>query len=87
MGDLVDETFANFLNEAECKLPVARLIDGYYLFGSLKIFVKMMGGKLVSKFNGVYLSFEEFIKQKTDSELAKIKEMIEKKEWDQEGLI
>ena len=72
IGDLVDEMFAKYINEAECILPVARLIDGFYLFGTLKIFVKILRGKLVTKFSGVFLDFGEFMKQKYESEMAKI---------------
>jgi hypothetical protein len=54
IGDLVDETIAGHINETGCELPVSRLVDGFYLFGTIKIFVKMLQGKLVARFGGVY---------------------------------
>ena len=70
------------VNTTECALPIARLQNGYYLFGTLKIFAKMMSGKLVAKSGNTYMAFEEFLRLKSDAELAKIAELVEKKEWD-----
>jgi len=78
---------SGFLNESECRLPVARLVDGYYLFGTLKVYLKIMGGSLVAKSGGAYVGFAEFMKLKFDSEIAKIDDMQKKGEWDQEALI
>ena len=47
----------------------------------------MLQGKLVAKYGGAYMSFDEFMKYKAESEMVKIDELIEKREWDQEGLI
>lgn len=54
IGELVDETIAGHINETGCELPISRLVDGFYLFGTIKIFVKMLQGKLVARFAGVY---------------------------------
>ena len=82
MGDLVDETLSIHLNEAECRLPIVRLVDGFYLFGTTKIFMKMMGGGLVVKNGPAYIRLEEFMALKVEAEMAKIDELIQKKEWD-----
>jgi hypothetical protein len=76
MGDLVDETLSVHLNEAECRLPIVRLVDGFYLFGTTKIFMKMMGGGLVVKNGPAYIRLEEFMSLKAESEMAKIDELI-----------
>lgn len=46
-GDLVDEMLANFLNIANCPIPIRRLGEGFYMFGSKKIYAKIVNGKLV----------------------------------------
>lgn len=40
----------------------------------------------MAKSGGAYLPFGEFLKSKSDSEMSKIDELIQKKEWDQEAL-
>jgi hypothetical protein len=82
MGDLVDETLSGYLNDAECRLPIVRLVDGFYLFGTTKIFMKMLNGGLVVKNGPAYMRLEEFMTLKCESEMAKIDELIQKKEWD-----
>lgn len=77
-GDLVDELIAKYINDMQCPLPVKRLGDGYYLFGTKKIFAKIMNGKLVIRVGGGYMSIEEFIATYGDFEVQKIQQMIEK---------
>jgi len=64
-GDLVDEMVGEKLTEMQCALPVRRLQDGYYLFGTLKVYVKVMKGKLIvkSKSGGGYLDFQSFVEE------------------------
>jgi hypothetical protein len=58
------------------------LDDGWYLFGTSKIFFKLIGGRLMAKSGGAYIGFDEFLKLKADMELAKIDDLISKREWD-----
>lgn len=68
-GDLVDELIAKYINDMQCPLPVKRLGDGYYLFGTKKIYAKIMNGKLVIRVGGGYMSIEEFIATYGDFEV------------------
>ena len=77
-GDLVDEVMAKYLNEMHQPLPVKRLGDGNYLFGTKKIFARIMQGKLVIRVGGGYMSIEEFIQTYSDFEIQKVQQMIEK---------
>ena len=45
----------------QCPVPVKRLGDGNYLFGTKKIFAKIMNGKLVIRVGGGFMIIEEFI--------------------------
>ena len=51
-GDLVDELVEQNLTELECTLPIRRLCDGYYLFGTKKIYIKVHRGRLLLKSGG-----------------------------------
>jgi hypothetical protein len=66
-GDLVDELMAKYLNEMmRCALPVKRMGDGNYLFGTKKIYARIMQGKLVIRVGGGFMSIEEFINTYSD---------------------
>jgi hypothetical protein len=41
-------------------LPVRRLGDGNYIFGTKKIWAKILNGKLVIRVGGGFMSIEEF---------------------------
>lgn len=41
-GDLVDELMANYFNQLKYPMPIKRLGDGFYVFGTKKIYVKLM---------------------------------------------
>ena len=56
-GDLVDELLAQYINDWNITLPIKRLGDGYYLFGTKKIFAKVLNNKLVVRVGGGYMSF------------------------------
>ena len=68
-GDLVDELIAKYLNENNINLPVKRLGDGYYLFGTKKIYARIMNGKLVIRVGGGFMSVEEFMQSYYDFEV------------------
>jgi hypothetical protein len=54
-------------------VPIKRLGNGYYYFGTRKIFAKIMNGKLVIRVGGGYMVIEEFIANYADQELARCK--------------
>ena len=56
----------------EITLPIRRLQDGFYLFGTRKIFAKVLNQKLVVRVGGGYMSFTEFIDAYSMIELKKI---------------
>jgi hypothetical protein len=54
-------------------VPIKRLGNGYYLFGTRKIFAKIMNGKLVIRVGGGYMIIEEFISTYADIEINRCK--------------
>jgi hypothetical protein len=73
---LVDELLAKYIQN--CPVPVKRLGGGYYLFGTRKIYAKIMNGKLVVRVGGGYMVIEEFIATYADQELAKMNKIAER---------
>ena len=43
---------------------IERLGGGYYMFGTKKIYCKILNGKMLVKVGGGYLDMEEYIKSK-----------------------
>lgn len=77
-GDLVDELVAKYINEMQCPLPVKRLGDGNYIFGTKKCQARIMNGRLVVRVGGGYMSMEEFLKNYADFEVQKVQQLIDK---------
>lgn len=63
---------AKYINQMNCPLPVKRLGDGNYLFGTKKIYAKIMNGKLVIRVGGGFMSIEEFIQTYAEFEVQKV---------------
>ena len=77
-GDLVDELLAKYINMSGCPVPIKRLGNGYYLFGTKKIYAKIMNGKLVIRVGGGFMIIEEFIAAYADSEMKKMANLEER---------
>jgi hypothetical protein len=66
-------------------VPIKKLGNGYYIFGTRKIYAKILNGKLVIRVGGGYMIIEEFINTYAEQELAKINK-IQQNEKDKEEL-
>jgi len=71
-GDKVDEKMAVYINNFDMDVPIQRLGDGQYMFGSRKIFAKIMNDKLVIRVGGGYMLIDEFLPTYGQQELDKI---------------
>ena len=71
-SDEVDQMLAKFINLSNCPVPIKRLGGGYYLFGTKKIFAKILNGRLVIRVGGGYMVIDEFIQTYAQQELLKI---------------
>ena len=60
-GDTIHRMMTNYMRLAGVEVPLKRLGGGYYLFGTRKIFAKIMNDKLVVRVGGGYMTIEEFI--------------------------
>ena len=71
-GDRVDEMIADFLDHNEWPVPVSKISEGYYMFGTRKIYAKIMNDQLVVRVGGGYMSISEFIEAYGQTEYDKI---------------
>ncbi len=71
-GDQVDNLFQDYLEGTECPVPLEKIGKGYYMFGSKKIFAKIINGKLVIRVGGGYMGIDEFVQAYAESELMKM---------------
>lgn len=71
----------------EIAVPIRRIGEGFYLFGTRKIFAKVLNNKLVVRVGGGFMSFSEFIDCHALIELKKIQELQANGEWDLEKFI
>lgn len=69
----MDEMLARYINSAGVQLPITRLGEGFYMFGTKKIFAKIMNNKLVVRVGGGFMGIDEFINTYGESELLKLK--------------
>ena len=74
-GDSVDEMLANVLNIKNCEIPISRVSEGWYMFGSKKIYTKIMNNKLVCRVGGGFMNMDEFISTYAESERLKLDRM------------
>jgi len=68
----VDSILAQYINIAGWAVPIKRLGEGYYIFGTKKIFAKILNGQLVIRVGGGYIVIEEFINTYSEQELTKV---------------
>ena len=66
---------SHYVNQANCPVPIRKIGNGFYLFGTKKIFAKILNGKLVIRVGGGFMIIEEFIATYADTEMAKINKM------------
>ena len=70
--DDVDVMLFDHMKYLGCEVPIKRLGGGYYMFGTRKIYAKIMNGKLVIRVGGGYMVIEEFIQTYAEIEMNKI---------------
>ena len=81
-GDDIDAILAEKMRDFGISIPLTRLGGGFYLFGTRKIFAKIMNGKLVVRVGGGYMIIDEFLATYSDMELIRINKMMENEDVD-----
>ena len=60
-GDQIDEIMALNFNNCDLNVPLQRVSEGTYVFGSKNITAKIKNGKLVIRVGGGYMLVNEFL--------------------------
>lgn len=76
-GDDVDMMLHEYLKFSGCDVPIRKIGGGYYIFGTKKIYAKIMNGKLVIRVGGGYMVIEEFVQTYGEIEKNKIQQIRE----------
>lgn len=71
-GDNIDQMLADFVNQSNCKIDFERIDSGLYLFGTKRINIKILNGKLVVRVGGGFMVINEFISKEEDKQLEKM---------------
>ena len=74
-GDVLDQMLSHYINQANCPVPIRKVGNGFYLFGTKKIYAKILNGKLVIRVGGGFMIIEEFIATYADAEMLKLSKM------------
>ena len=74
-GDVLDQMLSHYINQANCPVPIRKIGNGFYLFGTKKIYAKILNGKLVIRVGGGFMIIEEFIATYADAEMLKLSKM------------
>merc|ERR1712110_739348 len=64
---------AKYVNEFDLDVPLVRISDGMYMFGTKKITAKIMNDKLVVRVGGGYMRIDEFLATYGQQELDKLR--------------
>ncbi|EAR93070.1 growth-arrest-specific protein 2 domain protein (macronuclear) [Tetrahymena thermophila SB210] len=73
-GDEIDEKLCEFLSNNVTPIKFVRIDEGLYNFGTKRIIVKLLKGKLVCRVGGGFMVIEEFLQLYTLQELIKMKQ-------------
>ena len=65
--------YAEWFNKLNLDVPTKKLGGGYYMFGTKKIFCRIMNGNLTVRVGGGFLGIEEFVDTYGEVEKEKFK--------------
>lgn len=71
----IDQKLKELMKKTKILMKFVRIGEGVYVFGSKRVQVRSIDGKLVIKIKGGYIFIEEFIRLYTHEELTKLKTM------------
>lgn len=72
-GDLVDEMLARYISDYEVKVPISRIGNQLYMFGTRRIYAKIMNNRLVVRVGGGFMGIDQFVHQHTDVEMQRLR--------------
>ena len=84
-NDEIDLKLREIMIKTRVPVKFIRIGEGLYIFGSKRVHVKILNGKLVIRIGGGYMYVEEFIRLYAHQELVKLKNKEEAQASEQES--
>lgn len=81
---MVDELLGRILNETNCTLPVRKLGQSQYMFGTSKIQMQAKVNTLLVRVGGGYSDFREYLNYHGKQEADKIQAAMDEGTWNEE---
>jgi hypothetical protein len=72
-NDMIDKMLERFVRENKIKVPIHRIDQSKYLFGSRLISAKIINGILMVRVGGGYMTMEDFVKMHQDKEILMLR--------------
>jgi hypothetical protein len=73
--DMIDQEIAKYMNKYKCPIMFRKIGEGMYMFGTKKVFAKIMNDRLVIRVGGGYMMIDQFLSTYTEPELKKLNEL------------
>ena len=86
-GDVVDERLERFLKRYEVRIPMIRLAENRYLFGTTIIALYIVRDKLVVRLKTEYQHIEKYVQKNARQEADRIKQKMSKHKKTLSGLM
>ena len=71
--DMIDKMLENFVKEHRVKVPINRIDQSKYLFGTKLINAQIINGVLMVRVGGGFMNMEEFVDKHSEKEIYKLK--------------
>ena len=72
MEDELDRLFVANIEKSSNKVPLKKLGDSHYLYGTQKLHAQIVWGQLMVSDGGWYLTFEDYNHQHSEDEMMRI---------------
>lgn len=77
-GDKIDKMLAHYVNTHNIYIPIRRLEEKIYFFGTKKVTIVIINGALAIRVGGGYMDIEEYVSKHALSECNILKAKMKK---------
>lgn len=81
-GDRIDKLLEKYVNSHNVYIPIKRLEERQYLFGTKKVTAQIINGALMIRVGGGYMTIEEFVDKHVEKEITNLKVRMKKEKKD-----
>lgn len=81
-GDRIDKLLEKYVNSHNVYIPIKRLEERQYLFGTKKVTAQIINGALMIRVGGGYMTIEEFVDKHVEKEITNLKVRMKREKKD-----